>query len=144
MYGLPNYGDIDPTGLVAVTYAVLFGIMFGDVGQGLLLGLIGYFFMYKKKQMQLGLVLARCSLFSVLFGFLYGSVFGFENLLDPMYHALGFAEKPLEVLHPESINMILITSIVAGIFILYARLEAASFPTLSEELLPKHYFLLMV
>lgn len=34
MYGLPGYGDLDPTGFVAVTYALLFGIMFGDVGQG--------------------------------------------------------------------------------------------------------------
>ena len=39
MYGLPGYGDLDPTGFVAVTYALLFGIMFGDVGQGVLLGL---------------------------------------------------------------------------------------------------------
>ena len=30
MYGLPGYGDLDPTGFVAVTYALLFGIMFGD------------------------------------------------------------------------------------------------------------------
>lgn len=140
MYGLPNYGDIDPTGLVAVTYAVLFGIMFGDVGQGLLLGLIGYFFMYKKKKMQLGLVLARCSLFAVLFGFLYGSVFGFENLLDPMYHALGFAEKPLEVLHPESINMILITSIVAGIFIIVCAIGTGIISNFRRGVIAKTLF----
>ncbi|MFR1786173.1 MAG: V-type ATP synthase subunit I [Ruthenibacterium lactatiformans] len=69
MYGLPGYGDLDPTGFVAVTYALLFGIMFGDVGQGVLLGLIAYFVMWKKMHMELGRVVARCSVFSVIFGF---------------------------------------------------------------------------
>lgn len=54
MYGLPGYGDLDPTGFVAVTYALLFGIMFGDVGQGVLLGLIAYFVMWKKCTWSLG------------------------------------------------------------------------------------------
>lgn len=91
MYGLPGYGDLDPTGFVAVTYALLFGIMFGDVGQGVLLGLIAYFVMWKKMHMELGRVVARWQrFFSVIFGFLYGSVFGYEHVLDPMFHALGF------------------------------------------------------
>ena len=36
MYGLPRYSEIDPTAFVAVTYTLLFGVMFGDLGQGLL------------------------------------------------------------------------------------------------------------
>ncbi|MEG2770182.1 MAG: V-type ATPase 116kDa subunit family protein, partial [Oscillospiraceae bacterium] len=68
MYGLPSYGDIDPTTFVSITYAILFGIMFGDVGQGVLLGIIGFFIMYKKMHMDIGLILARCSVFSVFFG----------------------------------------------------------------------------
>ncbi len=122
MYGLPGYGDLDPTGFVAITYAVLFGVMFGDVGQGILLGIIGYFFMYKKMHLALGLILTRCSFFSVVFGFLYGSVFGFEHWLDGFWRALGLAEKPLEVMSPESTNFILIGSIVAGIFIIAAAI----------------------
>src|SRR5699024_3349767 len=46
MYGVPNYRELDPTGIVAVTYSLFFGAMFGDLGQGLLLflaGLVGYF-----------------------------------------------------------------------------------------------------
>ena len=41
MYGLPSYSDIDVTGFVAITYTLLFGIMFGDLGQGLVLFLLG-------------------------------------------------------------------------------------------------------
>src|SRR5699024_7194353 len=46
MYGVPNYRELDPTAIVAVTYSLFFGAMFGDLGQGFLLfllGLTGYF-----------------------------------------------------------------------------------------------------
>ena len=41
MYGLPHYGEFDPTFFVSITYSLLFGIMFGDLGQGLVLVLLG-------------------------------------------------------------------------------------------------------
>ena len=50
MYGLPAYNELDPTMFVALTYAFIFGAMFGDVGQGLVL-LLGGLFLYKKKGM---------------------------------------------------------------------------------------------
>ena len=43
MYGLPNYGGFNPTTFVAITYALLFGIMFGDLGQGFVVFLAGFF-----------------------------------------------------------------------------------------------------
>lgn len=140
MYGLPGYGDLDPTGFVAVTYALLFGIMFGDVGQGVLLGLIAYFVMWKKMHMELGRVVARCSVFSVIFGFLYGSVFGYEHVLDPMFHALGFAEKPLEVLAPEGINNILIASVVAGVLIIVSAIVTGIISNLRKHIIAKTIF----
>ena len=39
MYGVPNYREIDPTVFVAITYCLLFGIMFADVGRELSLPL---------------------------------------------------------------------------------------------------------
>ena len=48
MYGLPSYGEFDPTLLIAITYSIFFGFMFGDAGQGLVL-LIGGFLLYKSK-----------------------------------------------------------------------------------------------
>ena len=41
MYGLPAYNEMDPTWFVALTYSFIFGAMFGDVGQGLVLFLGG-------------------------------------------------------------------------------------------------------
>lgn len=113
MYGVPSYNDIDPTPFVAITYALLFGVMFGDVGQGLVISLVG-FIMWKWKKMALGPVLERIGFVSAFFGLLYGSVFGFEHLLDPMYHALGFEEKPIEVMANSTTNLILMSAVGIG------------------------------
>lgn len=117
MYGLPNYTNIDPTSMVSWIYSILFGIMFADIGQGLLLGLFGYFFMYKKRGLAIGHILARAAIFCCIFGFLFGSVFGLEHLMDPLWHAMGLAEKPFEVMGTGSINTILLLSIAVGVLI---------------------------
>lgn len=84
MYGLPNYQEFDPTLFVAVTYSIIFGAMFGDVGQGLCL-LAGGFLLYRFKKVNLAAIIAYCGFFSTIFGFLYGSVFGFEDWIDALW-----------------------------------------------------------
>ena len=112
MYGLPSHTDIDPTPLVAITYTLLFGLMFGDVGQGLVISLIGYL-MYKLKKMDMGKIFVRIGFSSAFFGVIYGSVFGFEDLLDPFYQKVFHLEsKPIEVM--VSTNNILIGAVILG------------------------------
>ena len=84
MYGLPNYNEFDPTLFVALTYSIIFGAMFGDVGQGLCLAL-GGFLLYRFKKANLAAILSCCGIFSTLFGFLYGSLFGFEDVLPALW-----------------------------------------------------------
>ncbi len=84
MYGLPAYNEIDPTSFVAITYSLLFGIMFGDVGQGLCL-VIGGVLIYKYKRMNLAAIIAIAGVFSTIMGFLYGSVFGYEDLIPHLW-----------------------------------------------------------
>jgi len=84
MYGLPAYGEFDPTLLIAITYSIFFGFMFGDAGQGLLL-CIGGFLLYKTKGINLAAIVSCCGLFSVIFGFLFGSVFGFEDIIPALW-----------------------------------------------------------
>lgn len=115
MYGLPSYDEFDATGLVAVTYTILFGIMFGDVGQGIVLAIIG-FLMWKLKKMELGKILIPCGIAATVGGFVYGSVFGSETLLDPLYTALGMSGKPLEVM--DSVIGLLLFSIGIGVFLM--------------------------
>ena len=82
MYGLPNYDETDATPFVALTFTVLFGIMFGDVGQGIVLTLFSLF-MWKVKKNALFHLLIPCGIASTCAGFVYGSFFGYEELLDP-------------------------------------------------------------
>jgi len=113
MYGLPHYGEFDPTFYVSVTYALLFGIMFGDLGQGFLLVVIGWF-LYRKTKGKLWAIVHRIGFSSMIFGTLYGSVFGNEELLNPMYQALGFASKPIHVMEPEFTMPLLGAAIALG------------------------------
>ena len=115
MFGTPSYGEIDPTPFVAITYILLFGIMFGDLGQGLLVSVIGYL-MWRIKKMQLGRILIRCGVSSAFFGLVYGSVFGFEHVLDPLYKVLfGFEEKPIEVMAPATAGTIIYAAVGIGV-----------------------------
>lgn len=114
MYGLPRYNQMDPTAFVAITYSLLFGIMFGDVGQGLVVALVGWL-MWRLKRMAIGRILIPCGISASLFGFVYGSVFGFEHLLDPMYHSLGFAEKPVDVMESRTAVTIMVGAVALGI-----------------------------
>lgn len=84
MYGLPDYHEIDPTILIGITYSILFGFMFGDVGQGLCL-CIGGFLLYHFKKINLAAIISCCGFFSTIFGFMFGSIFGFEGIIEPLW-----------------------------------------------------------
>ena len=117
MFGLPQYDELDPTPFVAITYVLLFGIMFGDVGQGLCVSLVGAL-MWRYKHMVLGKALVPCGFSSAFFGLVYGSVFGYEHVLDPMYRALfGLSEKPVEVMEADTTILIILAAVGIGIFL---------------------------
>lgn len=116
MYGLPSYNGINPTAFVAVTYTLLFGIMFGDLGQGLVLAIIGAL-LWKFKKFALGPILTRVGISGAFFGLLYGSVFGYEELLDPVYESLGITFLPFKIMN--NVTTILIGAIVIGVLIMF-------------------------
>jgi V/A-type H+/Na+-transporting ATPase subunit I len=77
-YARPRYQETDPTFLIALTFPLLYGAMFGDVGHGLVLAAIGWLL---SKRSSLGGLLVACGISGTIFGFLYGSIFGFEEIL---------------------------------------------------------------
>ena len=81
MYGLPSHNEMDPTIFVALTYTFIFGAMFGDVGQGLCL-FVGGGLLYLTKKMNLAGIISIAGLFSTFFGFMFGSIFGFEDIIE--------------------------------------------------------------
>jgi len=89
MYGTPSYSEIDPTPFLFITFPLLFGIMFGDIGHGLVLvisGIIGSL-IYKKKGRDFHnfcWIIFWCGLWAMLGGLFYGEFFGSEEILG--YH----------------------------------------------------------
>ncbi len=86
LYGTPSYKEVEPTVFFALTFLLLFGMMFGDAGQGAVLFLLGYYiFRRLYKYMDYGIILMECGVSATLFGFLYGTVFGMETLLPALW-----------------------------------------------------------
>lgn len=111
LYGLPSYYEIDPTPFLGITFMLMFGIMFGDIGQGLVYFLAGVL-LYKKSEVAGG-VLTRLGLSSIVFGFVYGSLFGLEHEQLPwLPHIVG---SPLSTVN---IMPVLIAGVVFGIAVL--------------------------
>lgn len=116
MYGLPAYNEMDPTIFVALTYSFIFGAMFGDVGQGLVL-LIGGAVLYKLKGMDLAAIVSCAGIFSTLFGFMYGSFFGFE---DTVIHHIWLSPKEAMMTLPiiGQMNTVFVVAVVFGMFMI--------------------------
>ena len=110
MYGMPGYGEIDPTFFLAITYTLLFGLMFGDIGQGVVFVLLGLY-LYKQKGMELGAIIAIIGISGTLFGALYGSVFGFEHWIEPLWR------RPAD-----DIFSTLIAAVAIGVFLILSAM----------------------
>ncbi len=80
MLPLPRYGTIDPTPFVAVFFPMFFGLMLGDIGYGLLLGVLALLLMRHAApdalRRSLGKIAGACAIFAVLFGIAFGEFFG--------------------------------------------------------------------
>ncbi len=102
MFGLPAYTEIDPTPIMAITFPLFFGLMFGDVGHGAIFALLGLGIIYKKRgnesMWKIGMLLFYCGMAAVIFGFMYGSFFGDEEMLPHTYKELGIGHA-VEIEH---------------------------------------------
>ena len=107
-FSYPSYNEMNPTILFAFTFLLMFGMMFGDIGHGAVLCIAGYFILQNKKKLKiLGKILISTGMSAILFGILYGSFFGFHNLIPHLLFS------PME-----NINSILYFSLTIGIAII--------------------------
>lgn len=108
LYGTPGYRDIDPTPLIAVSYPLFFGFMFGDLGQGIVLYLLSILGNIKIPSLKNVFSLMKwCSLSSIVFGILYGHIFGFSDIV-----------KPIIVSPMHDIHSMIVSSIAIGVILI--------------------------
>ncbi len=105
MYGAPNYNEIDPTPFFAITYLLLYGMMFGDLGQGLVFVLLSFY--VDKINKTFGGLIRRIGISSSIFGLMYGSFFGIETLIPTLLI------KPFD-----NIMTVLIASVAFGVLLM--------------------------
>jgi V/A-type H+-transporting ATPase subunit I len=111
MYGVPSHDEIDPTIFFGIAYIFLFGAMFGDFGQGFVIVLAGIF-LKKRIDRNFSGILTRIGMGSMIFGILYDSFFGYENVISKVM-PLPYFLRPME-----NINLVLILAVVVGVILL--------------------------
>jgi len=97
MYSLPSYRDIDPTLVTAILFPVLFGLMFPDIGHGLLLLLLGALMLFEVKLKGLkewGMIISLCGICAIGGGVLFGEFFGFSEYAAHLLHSSMHMEVP--------------------------------------------------
>jgi V/A-type H+/Na+-transporting ATPase subunit I len=138
-YARPRYEELDPTVLIALTFPLLYGAMYGDVGHGLVLATFGALVARRVVKMLpawIGRLLVVCGLSGMIFGFLFGSIFGFEDILpqSPVFGRF-VAIQPLH-----SIIQILAIAIGAGVVLLNAGILLNMFTALRARNWPRFFF----
>jgi len=93
LLGMPGAGEADPSRVVAIIAPLMFGYMFGDVGQGALLIVAGFAL---RRRFPALAVLIPGGVAAMFFGFLFGSVLTSEQILTPIW--LRPIEQPLQAL----------------------------------------------
>ncbi len=139
-FGMPRYNELDPTIFVGISFVLMFGFMFGDVGQGLVLLLAGLFMKYSKRKFSDGIrdggvLLMACGLCAMVFGLFYGSVFGYEHL----FHHLWVNPLKMDVSEGSvlsDIQRLLLTAVGMGIVFT----SVAIIINIINHFLAKHYY----
>ena len=114
MYSYPKYGTFDPTFIMSIFYFIIFGLMFADVGYGLVM-VLACFLAPKIVKLSKGLersmkMFGYCGISSIFFGVLFGSYFG-DLPIAFMQNMLGIPAEQLPnlaILRGESATLALI------------------------------------
>ncbi|MEN2740271.1 V-type ATPase 116kDa subunit family protein [Microbacterium sp. X-17] len=100
-YGVVPYDDVDPSWIAAASYVLMFGVMFGDVGQGTVLALVGVAVIAGwipplRRYRQLGGFIAAAGIAAAVFGLLYGEFFGPTGIVPTLW--INPLEQPIELM----------------------------------------------
>ncbi|MCZ6615957.1 MAG: hypothetical protein O7B32_01410 [Thaumarchaeota archaeon] len=116
MHGQPSYGEIDPTPLITLIFPIFYGIMFADVGAGLVLMFFGLFLYYRHIR-DWGTILAIAGFSAMIVGMLVGEMFGFSFSFSLLgLPALELVDHHAFKFFPEGVLTLFGIAIVIGLF----------------------------
>ena len=86
LYGVPKYGEIEPSFTLMITFPLLFGAIVGDIGYGLVLlvGSLALYYLHPGFKKNLFWIFALSGVSSIVFGFLFGEFFGNLISIQPL------------------------------------------------------------
>ncbi|MEM4255017.1 MAG: V-type ATP synthase subunit I [Candidatus Norongarragalinales archaeon] len=131
-FSLPRYREIDPTFFTAITFPLFFGMILGDIGYGLILLLLGVYFMLKFKKgvfNSIGGMLALSAISTIVFGFIYAEIFGLEEVFG--YHFTPLLSR----VHEHGIEVLFALSVLIGFLHITLGLVLGAWQGVRE----KHY-----
>jgi|TARA_B100000959_G_scaffold287076_1_gene369178 V/A-type H+-transporting ATPase subunit I len=138
--GPPKYSDVDPTPFIMLTFPVFYGIMFGDLGHGIILSLFGILLYIRGNNptKKWGVMLTVSGITASIVGFSIGEVFGFAigDIIPSLQHPLlEIVERHHGVtsFNKEAVTTILQISIILGIFHLTLGFGLDVFKTIREK-----------
>ncbi len=103
-FGISSYNELDPTLIVTVSFLIMYGMMFGDLGHGLLLLITGLWL--RSRKLDFGILVAAAGASGMLFGLLYGAAFGRQIMRAAWLQPL------------EGIWTVLLTAVAGGVVLL--------------------------
>ena len=113
MYSAPHYRELDPNAFIALFFSIFFGFVMADIGYGICLFAFGLFMALKQKRQtgfkKLMNVIAIGGLFTIIFGILFGSFFGFSN------ETLKFVPPAILPNPVDSVITLLVACLAAGV-----------------------------
>ncbi|WP_257300999.1 V-type ATP synthase subunit I [Haloarchaeobius sp. FL176] len=118
MVGLPSYDELDPTFFIMLTFPAFFGFMIGDLGYGILYAAAG-FFLYSRFDSDairsLGGIGIWAGAFTMLFGVLYGEIFGLHVVGEVLFNGSPPMHKGLQPKYGQFAQTWLFVSVLAGL-----------------------------
>ncbi|MEM3437044.1 MAG: V-type ATPase 116kDa subunit family protein [Nitrososphaerales archaeon] len=122
--GIPSYFEINPTPIFMILFILMYGMMFGDFGEGIVISLLGAFFATRKKAVlgigrnainKLGWIMIFSGAVATFFGLLYGEAFLYHShLLEEVRLSLGLpALGPLSEM--EKITQMIVIALIFGV-----------------------------
>ena len=128
-FGIPSYSETNPTPFMILTFPLIYGLMFGDIGEGLLFLAFGFFLLYLKRKkvkvFEIGQIFVNgaelvimLGIGATIFGFVFGDIFGFEARevlgINPIFSPTAGAFPTNPSVLPSTANLI-----VYMVFILF-------------------------